>query len=276
MIDNAPLYGLLLVGGKSTRMGFDKSRIEYYDKPQWQHGAELLSYFCSKVFLSVRSREGWEEAAFPLLEDQYTDIGPLGGILTALTKFPDSVWLVLACDLPFVHESTLRFLVEKRNPEKIATVFQSHFDGLPEPLCAIYEPQSRLRLTHFLEEGHFCPRKALIHSDIELLPPFKDHSMDNVNTKEEFEEVLKTLSESKKVIIEYYALLREERKCDSEERVTLAITSEELYRELQTEYGFSLNIPMLRVAVNDTFCEWSQKIKTGDRIVFIPPVSGGK
>jgi molybdopterin-guanine dinucleotide biosynthesis protein A len=273
--DSSAFYGLLLVGGKSKRMGFDKSRIAYHGKPQWQHGTELLSRFCSKVFLSVRATEGWENVGFPLLKDRFTEVGPLGGILTALAQFPNMPWIVLACDLPFMNENTLRFLVEKRNFEKIATVFQSHFDALPEPLCAIYEPRSYGYLKNALDAKKYCPRAALIRSEIELLPPMQDRSLDNINTQEEWEETLQSLNPLKKVRIEYYALLKEERGCDREEWVTKSISLQELYQELQKKYHFSLNIPMLRVAVNDTFCEWSQELKEGDSVVFIPPVSGG-
>jgi molybdopterin converting factor small subunit len=56
---------------------------------------------------------------------------------------------------------------------------------------------------------------------------------------------------------------------------TPASTPAGLYAELRALHGFSLPQAMLRVAVNDRFCEWSQPLADGDRVVFIPPVAGG-
>ena len=47
---------------------------------------------------------------------------------------------MLACDLPFLADETLRHLIEHRDPSRLATAYRSSHDGLPEPLCAIWEP----------------------------------------------------------------------------------------------------------------------------------------
>ncbi|MCL4693819.1 MAG: NTP transferase domain-containing protein, partial [Candidatus Hydrogenedentes bacterium] len=61
VIDRLPLYGLVLAGGKSTRMGQDKSALRYYDKPQVAHCLEMLGQFCKRVYVSCRADQ---EAAF--------------------------------------------------------------------------------------------------------------------------------------------------------------------------------------------------------------------
>lgn len=75
--------------------------------------------------------------------------------------------------------------------------------------------------------------------------------------------------------IQYFALLREQAGRSSERVTTTAATPADLYAELRSAHGFSLPAAMLRVAVNDEFCEWSQRLHAGDRVVFIPPVAGG-
>jgi molybdopterin converting factor small subunit len=52
-------------------------------------------------------------------------------------------------------------------------------------------------------------------------------------------------------------------------------TPRELFEELKSRHPFSLPSTLLRVAVNDEFGDWSQKLADGDRVVFIPPVAGG-
>ena len=79
----------------------------------------------------------------------------------------------------------------------------------------------------------------------------------------------------KTVHLQYFALLQEERGVDKETIQTSAHTLEELYHTLKTQYGFQLNIDVLRVSQNCTFVDWQTAIQDGDEIVFIPPVAGG-
>jgi molybdopterin synthase sulfur carrier subunit len=79
----------------------------------------------------------------------------------------------------------------------------------------------------------------------------------------------------KKIHIQYYALLREERKLSEETLTTQSKTVLDLYQELKKKYRFSLNTDILRVAINNEFSDWKTVIKNNDQIVFIPPVAGG-
>lgn len=75
--------------------------------------------------------------------------------------------------------------------------------------------------------------------------------------------------------LNYYALLRERTGKSEEDIETTAITARELYKEVQERYNLGLREDLLRVSINDAFSTWPAKLKTGDRVVFIPPVSGG-
>ncbi len=77
------------------------------------------------------------------------------------------------------------------------------------------------------------------------------------------------------VRIQYYAVLREQAGVADESVETRATTPAELYDEVRRAHGFTLPRNLLRVAVNDEFGEWLQKLQDGDRVVFIPPVAGG-
>ncbi len=190
-VARSPLKGLILVGGKSTRMQTDKAKLVYGDDPQMKICWDLLRLFCKETFLSCRIDQGDDDLYqhFEKIYDKqaYENIGPLGGILSAFDYDPYAPWLVLACDLPFVDESTLSDLVTQRNPDKIATAYKSAHDGLPEPLCAIYEPQAKDVLLKFFKDGSKCPRKILINSDVEMLDPKNKKALDNINTAEEYQ-----------------------------------------------------------------------------------------
>ena len=73
----------------------------------------------------------------------------------------------------------------------MASAFQSTHDGLPEPLCAIYEPHSFEALKKHFENGKTCPRKFLMNNEVELIKQPFDFALDNVNSPEEFEKALK-------------------------------------------------------------------------------------
>ena len=75
--------------------------------------------------------------------------------------------------------------------------------------------------------------------------------------------------------VQYYALLREQAGRSDETLTTDARDPRELYAELRARYPFTLPPEMLRVAINAEVGEWSQPLKAGDAVVFIPPVAGG-
>ncbi|HEY9773552.1 MAG TPA: MoaD/ThiS family protein [Planktothrix sp.] len=79
----------------------------------------------------------------------------------------------------------------------------------------------------------------------------------------------------KKVSIQYFAMLREQRGISDESLVTSAATARDLYDQLRTRHGFTLSADRLGVAINDEFAAWDRRLEDSDRIVFIPPVAGG-
>ncbi|AZQ64569.1 hypothetical protein EI427_10275 [Flammeovirga pectinis] len=192
VLDKPKLKGLVLVGGKSTRMGSDKAVLDYHGKPQWEYAKELLAPYCDEVFISV-AEEAKSYKGTPQITDKFLGLGPMGGILSAFQEDPNSGWLVIACDLPLLSEKSLDHLVTKRNTHKMATSFKSPTLEFPEPLICIWEPKAYGTLLEYLSWGYSCPRKALINSDIELLISEHEEEMTNANTKEEFIEIKNTL-----------------------------------------------------------------------------------
>lgn len=182
-----PINGLVLAGGKSIRMGRDKSSIQWHGREQQYYLADLLESFCRAVFISRREKQNETNPNYKILVDSFTGIGPYGAILSAFRFQPGVAWLVVACDLPLIDESTLSYLLENRDTSKMATTFQSPFDGLPEPLITIWEPKSYEVLLSYLSNGYTCPRKVLIKSaDAQILQPPDADSLMNVNTPEDF------------------------------------------------------------------------------------------
>lgn len=180
-----PLYGLILSGGKSQRMGRDKGEIAYHDRPQREHEANLIQDFCNRTYISCReNQDELIESSFPKLYDTFSNLGPFGGILSALREHPNAAWLTLACDLPYLDKSTIKQLVTQRNPQKLATCFHNPVTEFPEPLITIWEPRAYPHLLEYLSLGYSCPRKVLINSDIEELHLEDPIHLTNVNDPE--------------------------------------------------------------------------------------------
>ncbi|PIO47772.1 MAG: molybdenum cofactor guanylyltransferase [[Chlorobium] sp. 445] len=189
------LYGLVLAGGKSKRMGRDKGALTYHGVSQRVFAARLLSEFCQEVFVSCRAEQVQTlEPELQPLVDAFHDLGPTGGILTALHFKPDCAWLVVACDLPFLSSDALQALIAARDPSKMATAYQNPDNHLPEPLIAIYEPKSREGLLAAVRQGKNCPRKFLLSTDCKLLMPQKRETVANINTPQEYEQALAALA----------------------------------------------------------------------------------
>ncbi len=184
---DAPLYGLVLAGGQSRRMGRPKWALDYVGEPQAARAARLLEGVCRQTFLSVRAEQQGEALpGSPRIEDRFPPWGPAAGILSAMETHPEAAWLVVACDLPFLDEQTLEALVAGRDPLKMATAFTSSRDGLPEPLCAVWEPRARQRLLQAAGMGMACPRKVLMESRPHLLDLPDARALENVNTPDEY------------------------------------------------------------------------------------------
>jgi molybdopterin-guanine dinucleotide biosynthesis protein A len=156
----------------------------------------FLEPHVKRVFVSVRPDQVNDpiRARFDQIVDTQEDLGPIAGIMAAQAKYPNVAWLVLACDLPFLDDSTLQTLIAARQPERLATAFRSSHDVLPEPLCAIYEPASREPILAHVASGKNCPRKFLINSDVHLLDEPNPHALDNVNTPDEYGSAVAALS----------------------------------------------------------------------------------
>ena len=279
---SAPLYGLVLSGGHSSRMGEDKAALAYAGHTQLERAMALLGARVERAWVSVREDQQADplRGQFAQIADRRRDLGPMAGILAAQETHPQAAWLVLACDLPLLDEATLVQLVAARAPEAVATAYRSSHDGLPEPLCAIYEPRSHALLEEYVRAGRNCPRKFLIEAGARLLDEPNPRALDNVNTPEEYGSAMANLhldapATRKHIKVQYYALLREQAGRSDEALETAARTPRELYEELQGRHPFSLAPEMLRVAVNAEFGEWTQPLADGDSVVFIPPVAGG-
>ena len=183
------LYGLVLTGGKSSRMGTDKASLNYHTEPQSKYLYKLLEQVCDSTFYSIRDNQ--QIVDYPkdkCILDLNEHRGPLNGILSAHKAHPDAGWLVLACDLPLMDLKNLKLLKAERDTDRNATAMATQKTKLPEPLVAIWEPKGlKEAMTYMQAAQSSCPRKFLINSDTKLVYPINDRVVYNANTLAEYE-----------------------------------------------------------------------------------------
>lgn len=178
------LKGLILAGGKSTRMGEDKGLLNYHGKPQREYLFELLTTLGVATFLSCRTEQE-DSIMQPTISDKFTGLGPFGAILSAFQDDPNAAWLVVACDLPFANEEAVNQLIKARDTSKTGTAFFNSETNFPDPLFTIYEPKTYATMLQYLALGYSCPRKVLINSETKIIQPLDASILQNINTPEE-------------------------------------------------------------------------------------------
>lgn len=139
MVERGNLSAVLLAAGRSTRMGREKALLEIDGAPLWQRQRDVLTRAgLDEIFLSVRAEQEWGHRAAGFAAPLYDDLpyaGPIAGITAALERTTRSHVVVLAIDLPAMHEAWLSGLLAACTPGVGAV---GRRDGFFEPLAAIY------------------------------------------------------------------------------------------------------------------------------------------
>ena len=182
-----PLYGGLLIGGKSVRMGRDKSLLEVGGETFAEKQYRILSEKCDQVFLlgSGVLPESLRDA--PRLADPPSIEGPIAGLITAGRFAPSADWLILAVDMPNVNESHIEKLLTSRKPGFRCVMAQHPDSGKPDPLCALYSSQL-LHIADRRRQGELSITKLLARLGVKAVAGLLDASaLKNVNRPEELE-----------------------------------------------------------------------------------------
>jgi molybdenum cofactor guanylyltransferase len=178
------INGLVLAGGRSSRMGKDKGLITFHQKPQREHLFELLSEVCDKVFVSCNPEQDIPKHFNPL-PDRFDINSPLNGILSALTTHPTTAWLVVAVDMPRVDKQVLQHLINNRRGDSAVTCYWDSDHQYPEPLLSLWEPGVYAAVLEFHNKGKKSPRDFLMETRTNILEPISSKLHLNINTPEE-------------------------------------------------------------------------------------------
>lgn len=274
---NSNLKALLLIGGKSRRMGSDKASLVFEGQTLLERTLATVSAQVSDLFLSIAHDET-RQFEHPTIPDLTPNPGPLGGLQAAFAHDPNSAWLVIACDLPLFDAETLKHLLEQADPTQTASCFLNRLDGRAEPLCTLYQPIAGKHLTDYLAADRRCARKFLESLQPQTFPLPNPLALDNANRPEQLNE-LNLLSKSglteKEATITYFGKLSSEAPSSEETLTTTAATLAGLYEEVRLRHYLSLDLDTVKPVLADEFVDWTTPLPNNAQVAFLPPFAGG-
>lgn len=136
----SPLTVAILAGGKSSRMGTDKSFVPLLGRPMIEHVLERVAGLGQdETILVVNQPEEYAHLGLPMFSDVIPDKGVLGGIYTAIHYSRSDSTLVLACDMPLVSPPLLRYMIALTSEDGGPyDVIVPRVEGHPQGLHAVY------------------------------------------------------------------------------------------------------------------------------------------
>ncbi|MCY4465602.1 MAG: molybdenum cofactor guanylyltransferase [Chloroflexi bacterium] len=196
-----PFSLAIIAGGQSRRMGRDKAFVQLGGKALIEHVIERTADLGqAETLLITNSPTAYAHLQLPMHGDALPGKGSLGGIYTALFAAKSEFVLVLACDMPFVKSSLLRYMIEQIDDD--CDIVVPRVDGYPQGIHAIYrktclQPIREQLLRDRLKIIGFYPAVRVTYldeADYAAHDPLAQ-SFTNLNTPTELEEAQLQLAE---------------------------------------------------------------------------------
>ncbi len=189
------MNAVILVGGKSSRMGSNKAFLELKGKTFIELQIELLRKMFDEIFISANTSAEYEYLDLSIFKDVYPGKGPLGGIYTSLINSSSLHTFMLACDMPFVEPELIKHL--KDLTKEYDVVIPKSEKGL-EPLHAFYSKNCIDPIKRSLDENNLRIISFLQHVNVKVVElgglASSDHfksSIKNLNTMDDYKDVIK-------------------------------------------------------------------------------------
>ncbi len=187
------LGGFVLAGGKSSRMGTDKALLTVGGATLLARAVSLLEPLARAVVI-VGPPRLQKETNVKVVQDAYPECGPLGGIATALAAAEQKWNLIIACDLPYLTNEWLQYLIQRATISDGEAVMAENEKGW-EPLCAMYRHSLGAKISAALERGVRKVTVGLEDAKVEIVSRAEWKKFDprgrlfkNVNTPEDYAE----------------------------------------------------------------------------------------
>ncbi|MEI6140870.1 MAG: molybdenum cofactor guanylyltransferase [Mariniphaga sp.] len=186
------ITGIVLAGGKSSRMGSDKSKMILNSKTLIEYSIEALKPLCETIVISSNNNI-YDYTGCEAWPDDLPDGSPMIGIYSCLKRSQTEYNIFLSCDIPLISTSLLEYLLSNSSDFNITVPI--HGNNLIEPLCGIYKKSCINVLKGFIDQGNYrlneCIRSST-HQLVKIDPAtdFPENLFTNINTQEDFRKLL--------------------------------------------------------------------------------------
>ncbi len=180
-------YGVVLMGGRSTRMGTDKSMIQVDNRHLYEIAIEKLLPFCAHIRLSINKDQSNLNYTYSTIIDKYENTGPIGGILSCFENDIHPM-LLLAPDLVNISADTIKDLIDiHQKNNQSSTMYYNADQQMYEPMLSIWEKSALLQLQTFYENDGRSLQKFLKTINAPRHPLYTTEEFVNINTVQEKE-----------------------------------------------------------------------------------------
>ena len=183
------MCAVILAGGRSRRMGFNKALLDIGGRPLIQLVIERIRPVTDRILISSNDCLSYKFLDFPVIPDHFVGHGPLGGFHSAMLHDECSLYIVLACDLPNLKTPLIRNLVSMA--EGFDAAIPRTRDGVVHPLCAVYRRTCLPSVERALKRGANKVVKTFLDDSLAIrwVSPeegkFKDADLANINTPDD-------------------------------------------------------------------------------------------
>lgn len=188
MIDKNNITGIILAGGKSSRMGSDKGFLSLKGSLFMEYIIAALNPLVQNIII-VSNNSNYDEFGLERVNDLIKDSGPIGGLYTGLYHSKTDYNMVLSCDVPLIKTFVLEQLIA--NKRDSYEVVQLRSNNRTIPLIALYQKQCMEKCLELLEMGEKRLRVAVDQFNtktISIDPEWEEY-VKNINTIEQLIEI---------------------------------------------------------------------------------------
>lgn len=192
------ITGIILAGGKSSRMDEDKAFIPFSGKPLIEIMINKLTQIYAELIIITNKPRFYEKYGLKTHPDILKGRGPLGGIYTGLITSKDKYNFIAACDMPFLNLDLVRYMI-KEIDDYDAVI--PEYNGRLQPLCGIYSKNCIIPIESTLSANNLKVTDLLQHVEVKLISEEEVKRLDpeglsftNINTKKDYQCILQSLS----------------------------------------------------------------------------------
>ncbi len=143
------ITGIILSGGKSKRMGANKSLLRIGEQTIIERTSILMEELFHRVLLITNTPDEYEFLGLEIFEDIHKNVGPLAGIHSGLIHSSTEKIFVISCDMPFVDKGVIDFIINYRT-DNLITITKA--DGFVQQLCGLYSKKVLSEIVKLIEE----------------------------------------------------------------------------------------------------------------------------